>query len=355
MFAAELCSRKVCGQCNVVINELNILSPQNPDKSEYIEIKTDCADMALRGYKIIVIKASKKEGSPSSIVLVATLWNLKFTGTLFTIGGIDVQKCDIKITSDFIKFRESWNNKNKFISMTNFLENSNTDIYAIGILYKKNDPMSSIQLEKNKNTIVIDDKLKEFLKNNLIDLVVYSEKFDRDRCNIFEELYPAFAQKKYTLREFNFKKGTDISLNRCTIESDGFIPEKFKIGKPTPGLENDCSGAYFIFEDRIQQFLPNIITDVDISESHESESLDNECSSSIASANYDLVTNERIEEILTIANAESSTSQCTVQQLYPDGGNLAAEVDRGNRRKRRLSSEKDYSEKLEWETEEYFE
>lgn len=272
--------------------------------------------MDLRGYKIIVIKASKKEGSPSSIVLVATLWNLEFTGTLFTIGGI-------KNTSDFIKFRESWNNKNKFISMTNFLENSNTDIYAIGILYKKNDPMSSIQLEKNKNTIVIDDKLKEFLKNNLIDLVCYSEKCDRDRCNIFGELYPAFAQKKYALREFKFKKGTDISLNRCTIESDGFIPEKFKIGKPTPGLENDCSGAYFIFEDRIQQFLPKIITDVDISESHESESLDNECSSSIASANYDLVTDERIEEILTIANAESSTSQFTVQQLYPDGGNLA--------------------------------
>lgn len=241
--------RLVFPKCAVFINEINVNDPQRPEKNEFIELKTECDDMSLRGYKLIGIKAGKRQNSPASIILVATLWNEKFKGNIYTIGGINVDKSDIKVTSDYIKFRQSWNVKSNLMSITNFLDNGIEDIYAIGILYKKDDAMSSIQLEKNKNTIIIDEKLNVFLKNNLIDLLVYSEKCDRDRCNIFEELQPAFAKKKYTLREFNFKN--DISLNRCTIETDGFIPEKFRIGKPTPGFENDCSGVYFVLKDRI--------------------------------------------------------------------------------------------------------
>ena len=91
--------------------------------------------------------------------------------------------------------------------MTNFLVNGNRNLYAIVVLFKRNDAMSSIHLEENKNTILIDDSLIEFLKVYLVDLVVYSEKHDSDRCNIFEELHAPFAQKKYSIREFSFKDG----------------------------------------------------------------------------------------------------------------------------------------------------
>ena len=147
--------------------------------------------------------------------------------------------------------------------MTNFLANGNRNLYAIGVLFKRNYAMSSIHLEENKNTILLDDSLIEFLKVYLVD----SEKHDSDRCNIFEELHAPFAQNKYAIREFSFKDGKDLSLNRCTIETEGFIPEKFKLGNPTPGSDNDCSGSHFIFEDRIQEILPNIITSVDIENS----------------------------------------------------------------------------------------
>lgn len=232
---SQLFSNIVTAQCNVVINEVNA---KQPGKNDFIELKTDCIGKTLRGYKVIGIEV-KKEGS-AAITKTATLWNEKFCEDFYTIGGTNIEKSDMKITSDYIRFRNSWNDK-KLSSITNFLENENTNLYAIGILYKYNDPMSSIQLNK-KNTIFIDENLKEFLVNNLIDLVVYSEKCDRDRCKIFEDFHSGFTNKKYTLREFKFKS-TDISLNRCTVETDGFIPEKFKIGKPTPGLENDCSGT----------------------------------------------------------------------------------------------------------------
>lgn len=156
----------VSSQCNVVINEVNIIDPQRQEKAEFIELKTDCKDMPQRGYKIIGITSGSRKTTRASITLVATLWNERFKGEFYTIGGVNVDKADMKITSGTVKFRESWN-KNQQMSMTNFLVNGNTNLNAIGILYKKNDAMSAIQLEKNKNTIPLDDQIIEFLKENV--------------------------------------------------------------------------------------------------------------------------------------------------------------------------------------------
>lgn len=356
LFLVTIFLEGVSSECNVFINELNIVDPKKPEKSEFIELKTNCENLPLRGYKIIGISAGNKKNPKPSIILVATLWNEKFKGELYTIGGINVAKSDLNITSGNVKFRDSWN-KNQQLSMTNFLVNGNRNLYAIGILFKRNDAMSSIQLEKNKNTILINDSLIEYLKVYLVDLVVYSEKHDSDRCNIFEELHAPFAQKKYAIREFSFKDGKDLSLNRCTVETEGFIPEKFKLGNPTPGSDNDCSGSHFIFEDRIQEILPSVITSVDIenSDAHNVEIMDDSCTTSIRHADYYLATQQSIENYITNANIETERDGCTLQQLYPDSGNLAEEVDNANRRKRHLSIETDYSEELEWETQKYFE
>lgn len=328
--------KQAFAQCNVFINEVNIIDPQKPEKSEFIELKTDCEDMPLRGYKVIGVTSGSKN-TKASITLVATLWNERFKREFYTIGGVNVDKADMTVNSGTLKFRESWN-KNKQISMTNFLINGNSNLNAIGILYKKNDAMSAIQLEKSKNNIPLDDQLIEFLKENLIDLVIYSEKSNSDKCDIFEILHSSFAQKKYVLREFDFKK--DISLNRCTIESEGFIPEKFKLGKPTPGTENDCTGTHLIFENRLQDILPSDISPVEI---------DNSCSVN------DINTASMSTEVCVIsANAEAARDVCTSQQIYPESGNMAQEIDHENTRKRRLSKEAD-SVELEWETEKYFE
>lgn len=106
---------------------------------------------------------------------------------------------------------------------------------------------------------------------------------------------------------------------------------------------------------KIQQILPNFISNSTFaSDENDIEFIDNECTSSIREEEYHLATEERIEEVITAAYAESSTNQCTELQLHPDGGNLAEKVTHENTRKRRLS-DTDYSEVFEWETESYFE
>lgn len=75
--------------------------------------------------------------------------------------------------------------------------------------------------------------------------------------NLLKEFIVITAKKKYVLREVKSNlEFNDISLNRCAIENSGFLPEMFKLGNPTPGEDNDCTGPHFILEDNI----PNLTT-----------------------------------------------------------------------------------------------
>jgi len=76
-----------------------------------------------------------------------------------------------------------------------------------------------------------------------VDMVVYGRRATSERCQIFEKLHQNFVNKAYVLREFDIPESLkDYSLNRCTIDTSPFLPEKFKIGQRTPGAENDCTG-----------------------------------------------------------------------------------------------------------------
>lgn len=79
---------------------------------------------------------------------------------------------------------------------------------------------------------------------------MYGRKAPYDNCEIFTNLYDEYTDKDYILKEFdNTKVGEiDLTLNRCSFDRSTFIPEKFKLGIPTPGTENDCSGPNFFLE-----------------------------------------------------------------------------------------------------------
>lgn len=54
----------------------------------------------------------------------------------------------------------------------------------------------------------------------MIDMVVYGQDAPVDRCQIFEALYPPFANKKYILREYDVSGRNDLSLNRLANNID---------------------------------------------------------------------------------------------------------------------------------------
>lgn len=88
----------------VVINELNIIDPEKPERKEFIELKSTkegSKSVPLRGYKLIGLSAGEKE---TFIELVVTLWNENIDESgFFTIGGDLVTGANMKIPINFAK------------------------------------------------------------------------------------------------------------------------------------------------------------------------------------------------------------------------------------------------------------
>lgn len=130
------------------------------------------------------------------------------------------------------------NSKSNIQPISNFFVSGNK-LSAIGLLQGEKETFNDFKLTEKKPELRIDDKLIEILKKYLVDLVIYAGEKTCDKCALFEILHEDFSNKKYTLREFVTNRGeNDISLNRCALEGIRFLPDKFKIGFPTPGKKN---------------------------------------------------------------------------------------------------------------------
>lgn len=334
--------------CKVVINEVNVFDPQKPGNKEFIELKSTCdEDIALRSYKLIGFNCQSVSGT---IDMIVTPWNHLLKNGFFTIGGTEVSKADLKIPSDYIKLKSDFDTGKKVQqTITNFLMGKN--VRAIGLLHdeRKNNPFDKFKLSKKQPSIKIDDEILEQLKEYLEDLVVYGESNSCSKCEIFEKIKNEFSQK-YILRDFTMK--TDITLNRCTVQSSGFLPERFKLGKPTPGEMNDCTGPRFILEDQIVVSATSCYVDDYDNLDCASCSNQNECTASIRQINMD--DTSTIEQAIDAANRTSNDDICTPLMMHPDGSNTALTVVQENSRKRHIGLEEDYSQEQDWQTVKFF-
>lgn len=102
----------------------------------------------------------------------------------------------------------------------------------------------------------MDDEIKQLIKRTLCDMIVYGRNTQTNKCSIFEQLYePLKNERLYLLRDVNDANAADSSLSRCSDLPSPFLFQYFKIGKPTPGTENDCAGNTFFLEDVIARSL----------------------------------------------------------------------------------------------------
>lgn len=139
--------------------------------------------------------------------------------------------------------------------------------------------------------------------------------------------------------------------------NDDDLPEKYKLGNPSPGAQNDCSGPNFILEDNILQAIPSVISSGMYSDDYDDLNgacSTQNCTSSIDAVNYFQTTSQGVEEAVEMANKSSSNNICTPLNLNPDGGNLVQELDQENSRKKIMGVETDYSDEFEWKTTKFF-
>lgn len=175
----------------------------------------------------------------------------------------------------------------------------------------------------------------------LIWQCIYSKLHDRDRCEVYEQIYPSFVNRKYTLRELPTQNAEysakDITLNRCAFETTGFIPEKFKLGTKTPNSENDCSGVHIIIEDHIDELMAAVnthLTQPAEYDTNDASAPEPTCSSSMERTNYYSISEDRLTTAISKALDKAMADKvCTLQNNILDGGEVAEKVDRSNIRK----------------------
>lgn len=350
-------------RCTVLINELNTGSPGILHNKDFIELFADCTNkkkksnsLSLQGYKLIGISTGSGASDRMLIDLVVNLWNAKTNrDSFFTIGTPTVRNTEITTESPYVVYR------NKFSGSTRdnqiFMMTGNRHLHAIALLYKNMNNFPEITLSMKNPYIVINDDLKDLIKNNLVDVVVYGRKAPYDNCVLFIDLYNDYANMEYILREFdNNVEGIDRTLNRCAVDStEAFVPNQFKLGLPTPGSTNDCTGTHFILEPHLSDLsdpLQQRPFDSDNQDAIDQSlmEVDNaQCTSSTDLSAYASTSVGAIEMEIQSENILAQDDSCSSLQLGANDGNLAEALDISNNRKRSLSDTTDYETELEWE------
>lgn len=278
----------------------------------------------------------------------------------FLIGGKNVKNAQLKLpeNSDKIIFR--YESAQPLI--TNFLKNGNKGAKAIILIYKKNHKFDDIVLTQSVSAIKINDKILSLIKDHLVDMVVYAELEQSEKCKIFERIQPTFINRDYMLREMDYIF-IDNSLNRCSAGKTGCVPEKFKIGERTPGAENDCYGAsaYFTYLSEASGSDRSLTHDVQTRPMRESESEDDiimedadagQCTSALGERFYNNVNRSKVIERISSMRQAAKHDKCTDSLLSPHAGNEIHEVGRLHKRKREMDPEN--TEELDWETKSHF-
>lgn len=122
---------------------------------------------------------------------------------MFLIASEDVPNADMYFNSDFVAFQSKFNKKTQ--SITSFLIKDSKHIHAIALWYKSSYSFPEIALTSKTPSMVINEKLQETIKTNLIDFVVYARKQPYDNCHIFANLYHDYSKKEYILEsKFNY-------------------------------------------------------------------------------------------------------------------------------------------------------
>lgn len=254
-----MCIQCQSDDCSLVINEINTSSPKMFENQDFIELKMMCSKKrksdSLQGYKVIGISTGIDKGKQvMTIDLIVNLWNekVKPDSDFYTIGTVNVPNYDMITDSAYLTYRNKFTANSQ--SLHSFFQKNSEHLHAIAILYKKGHAFPEQVINAKKPFISINNEIQELIKTNMVDFIVYASKSPYDNCKLFTYLHSDYAKKEYVLREIHNSKGSgkDRTLNRCALDGIPFCPEKFKLGSPTPGNEDDCTGVQFFWTSLLQ-------------------------------------------------------------------------------------------------------
>lgn len=292
----------------VIINEIDVDNTGAKEIAEFIELKATTVSgkkvPSLHPYMVIIIKAFDQEAKGPVITFSADLCHSSFPSKsrYFVIGTPSEKiKPDLAFSHDDVAYK--YKGAKQDTKITQFFKASNVipegDGYPMAVILLKEEqqiggrgisllklqtrdskthrPVSSVQHK------LLTEDLQTVINDHIVDLVIYSRRAKFNRCPILYKLCTVLEAAEYALgpnycyellpgAEWDRRSRTEFSLNKCPNdmyeERSPFLFTKWKLGKPTPHKENDCTGIQFIIQKYLEDHQPR---DVGSTE-HEAES-----------------------------------------------------------------------------------
>jgi len=104
----------------------------------------------------------------------------------------------------------------------------------------------------NFDSILVTKEIELLIKENLVDIALYSRKTLFNSCSLFSNIgqYLDATKTIKIASEWDLQKHTDVSVNRCPKpdgeeETTFFMFINFKLGVPTPKAINNCECPHF--------------------------------------------------------------------------------------------------------------
>lgn len=264
-----LCVNNVLSDCRAVISELNGERPAAMQTSGmFIEIEFVCSNPSdiphANGYKLLIVNGN--QGKAPDVEMYANMIDfVTDEKRFFVVGQDDINpEPNMLLSNGKIFYRSKNMPKNqKTLFGTSTAATIPRAVILLKVTGREASTLDSKLRQINSHVVKIDEELKNIIKSNLQDMIVYGRKNSINRCSIFEDIYePLKDMAYYMIREINPDGTLDSSLNRCSSSSKAFQCEHFKVGIPTPGKENDCSGSYMILEKEMSKRFPSKPSDV---------------------------------------------------------------------------------------------
>ena len=374
MYAVPFCyfliiSSNVILGCKICLNEINIDNSEVPEIHEFLELgKCGCNEMqqpSKENYMLLVLKEYEKQKNGPVIVLHINLETMKSlwlqSSSYFLIASHELSVLpDLSFSHPDVGFRKKRKRTRMQVDLgieatsqkfhfEDVLENGNKAVMAVVLLQQKWSTSENIRnlftqyklltgvSDDNFESILITNEIEMLIKENLVDVALYSRKTLFNSCSLFLRI-GRYLDATKTIRiasEWDLTNHVEVSVNHCPKpggqeETDFFMFTNFKLGPPTPKAINNCEGPHF----ELLSNIPTILLNTPFDTVSHSQRIDipEACSSSTHVIDYhnldeDAVVMQRDCVISKAANTASLDS-CTCTSSDTNTLNLGDSVER---------------------------
>lgn len=198
--------------------------------------------------------------------IITTIVNLKGseikTNNLFVIGGLHLPLAEVSDPAVMLT------KKVESGILTDSIPNGDIESMSLILLYSDQD-IENLLLTVDNPHIRVLKNWKTKISKLMIDMVVFGRTDYFERCKFFEDIYPVFIVKEYMLGELNVKIEKKLIMSRCTLSTERFYLESFRLGNPTPKLVDDRTLEHYTIANHIDRLVTPLIEKRPIAEETE--------------------------------------------------------------------------------------